>query len=85
MPVIAGTAKYPENLVEKISALGINIVAFDALSLAKEAGNAKSVNIVLMVQLHASSTLMTKHGKVLLTDAFLKNSLSLTRRRLSLA
>ncbi|MBQ2661632.1 MAG: indolepyruvate oxidoreductase subunit beta [Clostridia bacterium] len=48
MPVIAGTAKYPENLVEKISALGINIVAFDALSLAKEAGNAKSVNIVLM-------------------------------------
>ncbi len=48
MPVISGNAKYPENLVEKIKALGINIVAFDALSLAQEAGSSKAVNIVLM-------------------------------------
>ena len=48
MPVISGSAEYPENLVEKIKALGINIVAFDALSLAQDAGSAKAVNIVLM-------------------------------------
>ncbi|MBQ9832269.1 MAG: indolepyruvate oxidoreductase subunit beta [Clostridia bacterium] len=48
MPVIAGNAFYPENLVQKISDLGINIVAFDALSLAQQAGSSKAVNLVLM-------------------------------------
>ncbi|WP_337400202.1 indolepyruvate oxidoreductase subunit beta [Congzhengia sp.] len=48
MPVICGTAEYPENILEKIEQMGINIIACDALSLAKEAGNVKSVNVVLI-------------------------------------
>ena len=48
MPVVIGAAEYPENIVEKIKAKGINIVAIDALSLAKEAGNSKAVNVVLI-------------------------------------
>ena len=48
MPVIIGAAEYPENLSEKIAEKGINIEAFDALSLAEEAGSSKAVNIVLM-------------------------------------
>ena len=48
MPVIIGAAEYPENLVEKMQSAGINVDAFDALSLAEQAGSSKAVNIVLM-------------------------------------
>lgn len=51
MPVITGAAQYPEELAEKIKALGVNIDAFDALKLALEAGSAKAVNIVLLGRL----------------------------------
>ncbi len=48
MPVITGAAVYPENIIEKIEAMGVNIIACDALALAKEAGNLKSVNVALI-------------------------------------
>lgn len=48
MPVITGNAEYPANIAEKIEALGIDIIAADALSLAEKAGNAKASNVVLM-------------------------------------
>ncbi len=48
MPVIIGAASYPENLVEKMRAAGIQVDALDALSLANQAGSSKAVNIVLM-------------------------------------
>ena len=51
MPVIAGLAKYPENLVEKMQAKGIQVAAMDCLALAEEAGSAKAVNMVLMGRL----------------------------------
>ncbi len=47
MPVITGAMQYPENIEEKISKKAdINVI--DALSLAKEAGNIKAVNVVLI-------------------------------------
>ena len=51
MPVIIGACEYPENLVEKIKALDVKLDAFDALTLAEEAGSSKAVNIVLMGRL----------------------------------
>lgn len=51
MPVITGAIKYPENLIEKMEALGIRIDAIDALALAEEAGTSKAVNLVLMGRL----------------------------------
>ena len=48
MPVIIGAAEYPENLVQKMCDAGLNVDAFDALSLAEQAGSTKAVNIVLM-------------------------------------
>ena len=51
MPVIIGAAQYPENLIEKMEALGIKVDAMDCLSLAEEAGSSKAVNIVLMGRL----------------------------------
>lgn len=51
MPVIIGAAQYPENLIEKIQALDLQVDAMDCLSLANEAGSSKAVNIVLMGRL----------------------------------
>ncbi len=51
MPVITGAMTYPENLVEKIKAKGINIDAIDALTPAIEAGSSKAVNLVLLGRL----------------------------------
>ena len=47
MPVITGAAKYPENVVEKLADKA-SVIALDALALAKEAGNIKAVNVVLI-------------------------------------
>lgn len=51
MPVITGAAAYPENLVEKMKATGVQVDALDCLALAEEAGSSKAVNIVLMGRL----------------------------------
>lgn len=48
MPVITGASKYPENLIQQIKEKGVDILAGDALSLAKEAGSDKAVNMVLI-------------------------------------
>lgn len=47
MPVITGAATYPENIMDTLSSK-IDLTALDALAIAKEAGNTKAVNVVLM-------------------------------------
>ena len=51
MPVIIGAATYPTDILESLQAKGAFVDAFDALSLAKEAGSPKAVNIALMGRL----------------------------------
>ncbi len=48
MPVIIGSAEYPEKVLEELINKGANIDEIDALTPALEAGSAKAVNIVLM-------------------------------------
>jgi len=48
MPVIMGKAAYPKNIVEKLKANYKNVVAIDALNIAKKCGNMKAVNVVLI-------------------------------------
>jgi len=48
MPVINGAAVYPDDIIEKIKAQGIDVIAVDALTLAEQAGTAKASNVVLM-------------------------------------
>ncbi|MBP1534045.1 MAG: indolepyruvate oxidoreductase subunit beta [Ruminococcus sp.] len=48
MPVITGAAVYPENIIDKLNGLGIDVTAVDALTLAEQAGTAKASNVVLM-------------------------------------
>ena len=51
MPVITGAVAYPENLLDKMKAIGLRVDALDALTLAEEAGSAKAVNLVLLGRL----------------------------------
>ncbi|MBQ6509970.1 MAG: indolepyruvate oxidoreductase subunit beta [Flexilinea sp.] len=51
MPVITGAMNYPEDLLGKMAALGLNVDAMDALTLAREAGSSKAVNLVLLGRL----------------------------------
>ena len=51
MPVITGSAKYPEGILEELKAKGVRVDEVDALSLAGEAGSVRAVNIVLMGRL----------------------------------
>lgn len=48
MPVIIGAKEYPENIPEKIKALGVDLVCVDALSAAEKSGSPKAVNVVLL-------------------------------------
>lgn len=48
MPVITGVVSYPENIIDKIKAQGVDVISVDALELAEEAGNSKASNVVLM-------------------------------------
>ena len=48
MPVVTGSAAYPENIIGSVKVEGAKVVAFDALKLAEQAGSVKAVNIVLI-------------------------------------
>ncbi len=51
MPVITGAMAYPEDLLNKLQTLGLNVDAMDALTLAEAAGSSKAVNLVLLGRL----------------------------------
>lgn len=48
MPVILGQAAYPDDILPAIRQTGETVVAVDALGLARQAGSAKAVNVVLL-------------------------------------
>ena len=47
MPVITGAASYPKDIEGKLSSV-CDLTAIDALELAKQAGNIKALNVVLI-------------------------------------
>ncbi|MGL4484620.1 MAG: indolepyruvate oxidoreductase subunit beta [Anaerovoracaceae bacterium] len=48
MPVIIGTAKYPENIIDYISENDIDVTVINALEIAESCGSSKAVNTVLL-------------------------------------
>ncbi|MBE6542030.1 MAG: indolepyruvate oxidoreductase subunit beta [Ruminococcaceae bacterium] len=48
MPVIAGMAEYPDEIVSDMKALGVDVRAFDCMAIAEEAGNIKASNVALI-------------------------------------
>jgi len=48
MPVIIGKEKYPDDIISKIKSARQNVYIIDALKIAKELGNIKVLNIVMV-------------------------------------
>jgi indolepyruvate ferredoxin oxidoreductase beta subunit len=48
MPVIIGREKYPSNILENLDSFCNNVICIKALEIAKELGNTKVVNIILI-------------------------------------
>ncbi|MBE6616481.1 MAG: indolepyruvate oxidoreductase subunit beta [Ruminococcaceae bacterium] len=48
MPVITGAAQYPDEIVEDMHGLGVDVRAYDCTSIAEKAGNAKASNVALI-------------------------------------
>lgn len=48
MSVIMGTAIYPDNIIEKLKAVGVKVISIDAFSLALNCGSVKATNVVLL-------------------------------------
>lgn len=48
LPVIVGAQKYPDGIVATLESSNENLVAVDALALARNAGNSKALNTVLL-------------------------------------
>lgn len=48
MTVITGVAQYPTDVLSKVQASAKNVRVLDALALAKELGNIRAVNVVLL-------------------------------------
>jgi indolepyruvate ferredoxin oxidoreductase beta subunit len=53
-PVLMGVAEYPENCVQMLRDAGANVIAVDAMALAKRAGNARAINVALIGALAAA-------------------------------
>ena len=53
MPVITGARKYPEDVIDSLRASAGKVVALDALAVAEEIGELRSVNVVMLGALAA--------------------------------
>ena len=84
MPVITGAMPYPDEIVEKLQTTGAQIIASDALSLAIEAGNAKSVNVVMIGILSALTDFSVDIWQKALTDCVKPKFLALNQKAFSL-
>jgi indolepyruvate ferredoxin oxidoreductase beta subunit len=80
MPVITGAAEYPAGIAEKIASAGINVIAADALSLAKEAGSPKAVNVVLMGKLAKTAGFDIKNWEEALEASVPEKHLELNKK-----
>lgn len=84
LPVITGAAEYPEQLVEKMKATGIEVDAIDALALAEKAGSSKAVNIVLMGRLSKHFSLSEEAWQRAIEDTVPAKFLELNKKAFDL-
>lgn len=84
MPVITGQAEYPQGLVEKIREQGVKLDAMDCLTLAREAGSVKAVNIVLLGRLSHYFDIPEEKWQAVLTDNVPPKFLEINRKAFAL-
>ena len=84
MPVITGAMEYPSEIVEKLRSKGTKVIACDALSMAIESGNAKSVNVVMIGILSALTEFSEEVWQAALTECVKPKFLELNKKAFSL-
>ena len=84
MPVITGAAKYPYDALDKIKAQGANVVAVDALSLAREAGSIKAANVVLLGVLAGLTQFETEAWKEAIVNCVPKKTIEINLKAFEL-
>lgn len=84
MPVITGAMEYPADIVDKLRAKGAKVIACDALSMANEAGNARSVNVVMIGILSALTEFSEDVWQEALTECVKPKFLELNKKAFSL-
>lgn len=84
MPVITGAMDYPEDIINKIKNLDVDIIAVDALRLAIEAGSSKAVNVVLMGLLSKIMPFDEKIWQDALFDNVPKKAISINEKAFAL-
>ena len=84
MPVITGALEYPADIVEKLRGKGAKVIACDALAMANEAGNAKSVNVVMIGILSALTEFSEDIWQTALTECVKPKFLELNKKAFSL-
>ena len=84
MPVITGAMEYPTEIVEKIRGKGAKVIACDALSMAIDAGNPKSVNVVMIGILSAFTEFSANVWQAALTDCVKPKFLELNQKAFTL-
>ncbi|MBM7624420.1 indolepyruvate oxidoreductase subunit beta [Sporohalobacter salinus] len=48
LPVAAGKIEYPDNVIDRLKTIGQQVISFDALQLARDLGNQRVVNTILI-------------------------------------
>lgn len=84
MPVITGAAEYPSDLAAKMKSAGADIDAFDALSLAEQAGSPKAVNIVLLGRLSKYFDFTDAQWQAAIEESVPKKFLDMNRKAFEL-
>ena len=68
MPVITGAMQYPEEILKKIQEKDVEIVPVDAAKVAMEAGNIRTVNVVLLGVLSKAMDIPEEEWETVLRD-----------------
>ena len=80
MPVVTGATVYPQDLIEKMKAAGANVDAMDCLTLAREAGSEKAVNLVLLGRLSRHYDIPLEHWQAAIEVCVPKKFLEINQK-----
>ena len=70
MPVLTGSASYPDDAIDRLNQAGCKVVVTEASKTARELGNVKAQNIVLLGQLVRQLSLEKAHWEDIIKKSF---------------
>ena len=80
MPIVTGATVYPQDLIEKMKVAGANVDAMDCLTLAREAGSEKAVNLVLLGRLSRHYDIPIEHWQAAIEVCVPKKFLEINQK-----